>query len=553
LSPTDKDRAAPGVFINEKGAFPPSLVGVETAIAGFIGYTAKAEVGSKPVGFKPVKIDSLADFEAAFGDAFRSTFDLTEVPLSAADFAAQRWNAAAQVFEQKYYALVRTSAVFNLYNSVRLFYANGGRACYVVSVGDYTDGGAAPDGALIDAAKLTQGLTAIGTQTGPTMLVVPDAVLLTPDASSQGLPASTAFNALAQAMLAQCGALQDRVAILDVYGADALDPKAPKNRTFDNDLIILIESFQNGIGDSFLNYGMAYFPFLVTSIVAANEIDYRSFDIRKPEQLALLQGILTDTAAQLYPDPPNPGPAQNRNPQFLALKKMIAAIPMTTGDSAVVKLNDSLTAAIPLLAQMEALVAKKLNLLPPSSAMAGVYTFVDASRGVWNAPANMTLNSVASASVKLTDQQQSGLNAPLNGKAVNVIRDFVGRGPVVWGARTLDGNSLDYRYIQVRRTLIYIEASIKAALSPFAFAANDGKAWIAVTAMVSAFLTNLWSMGGLMGAKADEAFTVQCGLGSTMTSMDILEGTMIVQVTLQMIRPAEFVALTFRQKMEGVG
>ena len=28
---------------------------------------------------------------------------------------------------------------------------------------------------------------------------------------------------------------------------------------------------------------------------------------------------------------------------------------------------------------------------------------------------------------------------------------------------------------------------------------------------------------------------------------------MIVQVTLQMIRPAEFIELTFKQKMEGVG
>jgi hypothetical protein len=56
-----------------------------------------------------------------------------------------------------------------------------------------------------------------------------------------------------------------------------------------------------------------------------------------------------------------------------------------------------------------------------------------------------------------------------------------------------------------------------------------------------------------MGATASEAFTVQCGLGSTMTPQDILEGYMIVQVTLQMIRPAEFIALTFKQKMEGLG
>jgi phage tail sheath protein FI len=122
---------------------------------------------------------------------------------------------------------------------------------------------------------------------------------------------------------------------------------------------------------------------------------------------------------------------------------------------------------------------------------------------------------------------------------------------VVWGARTLDGNSLDWKYIQVRRTLIYVEQSIEASLQPFVFAANDGKTWVAVTSMVSNFLQGLWSQGGLMGAKADEAFTVSCGLGSTMTPLDVLDGYMIVQVTLQMIRPAEFIELTFKQKMQG--
>jgi phage tail sheath protein FI len=141
----------------------------------------------------------------------------------------------------------------------------------------------------------------------------------------------------------------------------------------------------------------------------------------------------------------------------------------------------------------------------------------------------------------------------VDGKAVNVLRDFVGRGTVVWGGRTLDGNSNDYRYIQVRRTLIYIEQSIRAALRQFAFAPNTGQTWAAVTSMVSGFLTTVWSQGGLMGATPAEAFSVQCGLGSTMTGQDILEGYMIVEVTLQMVRPAEFIELTFKQKMEGVG
>ena len=70
--------------------------------------------------------------------------------------------------------------------------------------------------------------------------------------------------------------------------------------------------------------------------------------------------------------------------------------------------------------------------------------------------------------------------------------------------------------------------------------------------MISGFLTALWNEGGLMGDKASDAFTVQCGLGSTMTAQDVLDGYMIVQVTLQMIRPAEFIELTFKQTMQGV-
>ena len=552
MSPTD--RATPGVFIDEPSAFPNAIVGVQTAVPAFIGYTAKAVVNGRSAYFTPVLVNSMAEFEAAFGAAFTSTYDIVEVPSAVgAGFTAQRWNAGTQTFAQKFYALARANGVFNLYNSLRLFYANGGGPCYVVSVGGYTDDGRVPGGAAIDAAKLTQGLTAIGAQAGPTILAIPDAVLLKPDATpAHGVPVSAAFNTLAQAMLAQCGALQDRVAILDVYGADALKPD-PNGSVSNSALGYLVETFQNGVGNSSLNYGMAYFPFLQTTVVQPNEVDYRNFSIGKADQLALLQGILTDTAAQLYPDMSRPGvdPADNASPQYLQLKTMIAAIPSTTDASAIAQLNQGLANAIPLLRQMETVVATALNLLPPSGAMAGLYAFTDSTRGVWNAPANVTPVAVTAPSVRLNNQQQDALNAPVNGKAINAIRYFAGRGTLVWGARTLDANSNEYRYIPVRRTLIYVEQSSKRALAPFVFSPNDSNTWVAVTAMVSSFLTKLWQQGGLIGDRPNDAFAVQCGLGSTMTAEDILEGTMIVQVMLAMVRPAEFIVLQFKQKMDG--
>jgi phage tail sheath protein FI len=164
----------------------------------------------------------------------------------------------------------------------------------------------------------------------------------------------------------------------------------------------------------------------------------------------------------------------------------------------------------------------------------------------------LSLADVIGPKVLLTDEDQGNYNAPLNGNAIDILRAMINRGTVVWGARTLDGNSLDYRYIQVRRTLIYIEQSIKEALQQFVFAANDGGTWATVTSAISNFLTQLWQAGGLMGDKASDAFSVKCGVPSTMSGLDVLNGYMIVNVTVQMIHPAEFIELTFTQTMQGV-
>jgi len=188
---------------------------------------------------------------------------------------------------------------------------------------------------------------------------------------------------------------------------------------------------------------------------------------------------------------------------------------------------------------------------PPSGAMAGVWAINDITSGVWTAPAGVTPMAVVAPEVEVTDAQQAAYALPGDGKAINILRDFPGRGTVVWGARTLKGNSPDYRYIQVRRTLIYIEQSIKTALDQFAFAANDKQTWAAVMSSVSGFLADLWHEGALMGASAKEAYNVQCGVGTTMTEQDILDGRMIVAVTLSLIHPAEFIVLTITQAMQG--
>lgn len=537
------DKKTPGVYVQELNAFPPSIVGVQTAVPAFVGYTEQAVLAGKQVYFKPIKIGSMADYEAVFGTKFPPLYDLKVVSAvpTPSDPTPTDYDFE---FDGVNYSINQTHAShFYLYHSLKLFYDNGGGTAYVVSVGNYTDSGQSPDGVDINYDLLKQGLDVIADQVGPTMLVIPDATLLPKDPDpieGTNIPKSGDFKQLVREMLKQCNKLQDRVAILDVYGAKQIKQDQTKV-VFEAELDAVIDQFRKDVGDDYLNYGMGYFPFVNSTVVGVSDLDYSYFNLQDPAMWMIFQNILNTQAAEMYS-----GVALDKVDGYIALTNPYRSL---YEEVDVKKNNQNLTNALPILAQMEGIIAHKMGVLPPCGAMAGIFTRVDSLRGVWNAPANVTVNSVDSPTVKLNDDQQGDLNVPLDGKAVNAIREFVGRGTIVWGARTLDGNSNDWRYIQVRRTIIYVEQSVKSALAPFVFAANDGNTWVTVVSMVSNFLQSLWSQGGLMGATAAEAYTVQCGLGSTMTSMDILQGYMIVQVTLQMIHPAEFIVLTFKQKM----
>lgn len=574
-----RDRRTPGVYVTELSAFPPSVVGVQTAVPAFIGYTEKAEMSGKPVFLKPIRIGSLADYEQIFGLDYRPTYRITpatksQIEGNTYDFKVMNPTVSPPVAE--YYALTQTNdSKFNLYNSMRLFYANGGGNCYVVSVGNYEQAAEEVIAADAETAKqqlddtltnsgdnvfilepstlkatpvtkaaLLNGLQAIREQAGPTMLVVPEAVLLT---------SIDDFADVAKAMLAQCAELQDRVALLDVYNTQKLNPGLTASSTMT--LNEVTTEFRTAVGTEHLNYGMSYFPFLDTTVVPATDFSYENLtpvDLpASPMSPHALNTILTWENQNVYGhDKDRQAAVQHYIDQMAGPGEMAPVVSPPLDTPATI--NKNLTAALPLLADILRIIVDKNDILPPSPAMAGIYTYVDATRGVWNAPANISLTSVVKTTYRLDNDQQGDLNVPIDGKAINAIREFVGRGNIVWGARTLDGNSNDYRYIQVRRTLVYMEQSIKSALNGFVFAANDGNTWVTVTSMVSNFLQDLWSRGGLMGAKASDAFDVQCGLGSTMTPTDVLQGYMIVQVRVQMIRPAEFIELTFKQKMEGI-
>jgi hypothetical protein len=213
-------------------------------------------------------------------------------------------------------------------------------------------------------------------------------------------------------------------------------------------------------------------------------------------------------------------------------------------------LNNTLAATSPFFVKLRAEMKRQLNLLPPSGALAGVYTRVDNTLGVWRAPANVSLNGVVSPAVNITDAIQEDLNVSIQGKSINAIRSFVGEGTLVWGARTLDGNSLDWRYVNVRRTMIFLEQSVKSATKAYVFENNVATTWVTVKSMIRNFLTSVWKRGGLAGASPDDAFQVLCGLGETMVAQDILDGILRVTVLVALVRPAEFIEITFQQQMQ---
>ncbi|WP_336690435.1 MULTISPECIES: phage tail sheath family protein [unclassified Chryseobacterium] len=189
--------------------------------------------------------------------------------------------------------------------------------------------------------------------------------------------------------------------------------------------------------------------------------------------------------------------------------------------------------------------------LTPSSAVAGVYAKVDSTSGVFKAPANVGLSYVVAPTVKVSHEDQMTLNVdPTSGKSINVIRSFTGKGTLVWGARTLDGNSNEWRYISVRRFFNMVEESVKKATERFVFEPNTANTWVRVQTMIENFLNQQWQDGALAGSKPEEAYYVSVGLNKTMSAQDILEGRMIVEIGMAAVRPAEFIVLRFSHKLQ---
>jgi len=626
------DYKTPGVYVEEISTLPPSVGQVPTAVPAFIGYTGRALKHGKNLKNVPVHITSLLEYQEVFGGACHP--GKIEVKLD------DNNHVESVGFEKRFF----------LYDNVRMFFANGGGECYIVSVGSYED--------ELNADAIAEGIAACKKEDHPTMLLIPDAVLLEKSADCYSLQ---------QQLLMQCNELQDRVAILDIY--DGYIDRSDKDVVLD---------FRNGIGINFLKYGAAYYPWLQTTLSTSfgfEDIVLKGSDdselelstivsdpsainrlkevikdleaikgfvkdpmgdetslkdkffkveedkLNKKDELVHYLTVLKDLVTKIF-ELRDGGTIQNNvlanelnvktNPSsnLANVIKGVTAVDLGAGtgiinpeadfaeyELATVKpspalegiedegtlvlkgkaiLKKSFEDLVDILVSIKTdaekikdhddkvvydtnvmyksivnEVQKEASKLPPGGAMAGIYAMVDNNRGVWKAPANVSMNSVVKPWVKIDNQQQEDLNVDVNaGKSINAIRGFTGKGTLVWGARTLAGNDNEWRYVSVRRFFNMVEKSVKLSTNWAVFEPNDANTWIRVKAMIENYLTNLWKAGALAGSTPDQSFFVHIGLGSTMSPVDILEGRMNVEIGMAVVRPAEFIVLKFSHKLQ---
>jgi Bacteriophage tail sheath protein len=339
----------------------------------------------------------------------------------------------------------------------------------------------------VELDALSKGLAEVEKVDEVTLLLFPDSI---------NLPSATNYTSLHNLALTQCFELQDRFTVMDIWeDADVA--------TVD------IDVFRNNISNELnkLKYGAVYYPKIVTQLTYYYKKDNGVDD---NDAVVKVTGVADVTTLEEL--------KSKNNAFYFSVKTAINQLGVT---------------------------------LPASSAVVGKYAVTDNSRGVWKAPANVSIDFATKPEKIITNKTQQDLNVDTKaGKSINVIRSFTGISPaLIWGARTLAGNDNEWRYIPVRRFFNMVEESTKNATQQFVFEPNDRNTWVRVKSMIENYLTQQWKAGALMGASTKEAFFVHVGLGETMTELDIWEGRLIVEIGMAVVRPAEFIILRFMHKM----
>lgn len=485
---------APNVHIEETPKFPQSVVELPTRVVAFIGHTEKAaHVVAGDLTGRPTRITSLPEYEFFFGGAKAEAISISVSGDATVGFTVTSL-AIADHEATSVAPRVSSCAVLPahyLFHAVQLFFANGGGPCYIVSIGDY-NASIIPGAAAPKPTGILGALATLETLPEPALVTIPEAVRLSADD----------YASVMRALLTHCEKMGNRFAILDVQDG-AVDLHQPNP----NGTGSLLQATREMCGTTNLEYGALYYPFLRTtaSYIATTNAPSNVMVTYQP-----LSGAAVASSLDVF---------ARTNPKLFTFV-----------------VDD---------------IKKQKIVVPPGAVVAGAYAATDSNRGVWKAPANITLTDVLEPVVMLNDAQQDDLNVDAaGGKSINAIRTFAGRGTRIWGARTLLGNDNDWRYINARRFFSMIEQSIRNATEWTVFEANNANTWVTVRGLIENYLTQKWRDGALMGATPNDAFFVRCGLGQTMTAQDILEGRLIVEVGMAAVRPAEFTMIRFSHRLQ---
>ena len=476
----------PGVYVEEVSIIPPSIAEIDSAVPAFVGYTEKAEqLAPNDLDLVPTRVRSLKEYEQYFGGA--AAEDSANISIHVTEY---KNGAVTTGYSAKTPLTIASMKKHIFYHSVKLFFANGGSDCYIVSVGSYDKS--------IQKEDLLKGLGAVELEDIPTLIAIPEAVKLS----------ESGYQDIVQAMIKQAATLKDRFALLDT-----LTTTVPKNAaSISEDLRVLKNAAPSD--KEIRRYSAAYYPFLETTY--SYNFDFNALKITSYQEIntALTPPPPTDLTGSLL------GTLKNTKAQlYTVIKNEFEKQPHI--------------------------------ILPPSAAVAGIIARIDSEKGYWKAPANAGVANVSKPVANVSFQEQGDLNIDVNnGKSVNAIVSQSGNGTVLMGARTLDGNDNEWRYINVRRFFSIVEESIKKSTAWAVFEPNTGPTWIKVQAMIEGFLFLKWREGALVGAKPEQAYGVSVGLDKTMNQLDILEGRMIIEIKMAVARPTEFIILKFEQKMQ---
>jgi phage tail sheath protein FI len=564
---------APGVYIQELDSGVHPIVGVATATAAFVDVFQKGTVG------KPVKIFGPGDFQREFGGVSADS----EASYAIAQFfnngGSQAWvvrvagtnsPVAASAKQEASGSVVVTDGTppdpedFEVIASAPGSWGNA--LCFGIQNGlaantfDLVVGQVAPAGASsnvkVAVREIFRGLSTtpadprycvaivnnssqlVTLDLGPGTVTQPGPTWNRNTPTATGLPDGAGLTTTTDTSGAGLGDIASQTNVAHFHRLSAGDDgSATDSKAALANMLIGDPVAETGI---YALDTIAPDIFNILCIPAMANIDQSD-----AAGQAAYAGLLTvagqfcrDHRSMLLVDPPAAWDTISTTTPLIA--NMVALAPTLSSN-----VNTNAAVYFPRLVVSDPITGGTKN-VGPSGTMAGIWSRIDTTRGVWKAPAG-TEATLGGARPVVT--MNDGASDTLNPAGVNVLRTLPVFNNVAWGARTLDGAdqmASQWKYIPVRRTALYIEESLRQGLQWVVFEPNDEPLWAQIRLNVGSFMQNLFRLGAFAGTTPNEAFLVKCDSDTT-TPYDVSTGVVNILVGFQPLLPCEFVVIQIQQ------